>query len=506
MDFYSELEKKNLLDVLKRVDYNPPSFIGWEKVKTFLLDVVKNKKSVYVEGDYDVDGLCCSLVLQESFKFLGVEDYYIYRFRKRTHSVDPVAVQQCIQGHYDYFLVADTGSSDLGLLQLLTSRGIRVIVLDHHNTELTYEDFGEDIAVINTTIENDLGGNFSLSAGALCFIVMDLLSRELGTVLPQSLSAFATTSLFADIMDMHNELNRAIYYYSIEQPEEELPQQLTYFKNQYSKFNARYIGYWYSPRINACFRSENLGVLNDLFFNPSTYEEREKYIKYIEHVYTSSRELIKKVSDIANAFCNEMDNFVSVDLTHIEPYYDLEQFKLYNYTGLIANNLADRHGKTGVVVCPYNGIIKGSVRDLRGRNYFEIFKQLCYAGGHNSAFGIQINILDFNKFMQDLENVDRHFSISEIGNAPIILNVDSECCIDLAMIEDMARYNEFASPDVPVVLLQKRMVGVSEMYSSYYYKYKWGEYEIQSDTKIRLGETVLIKPLYSSRLKLLVQK
>ena len=505
MDFYSILEERGLLDVLRRVEYEPPSFVGWEKVKSFLLDIVRNGKSVYVEGDYDVDGLCCSLVIQDSFKYFGVENFYIYRYRKRTHSVDPVAVQQCIQGHYDYFLVADTGSSDLGLLQQLTSRGIKVIVLDHHNTEFTYEDFGDDIAVINTTIENELGGKLALSAGALSFIVMDLLGRELGRELPQSFSAYATTSLFADIMDMHNELNRALYYYSVEQPEDELPPQLTYFKNQYSKFNARYIGFWYSPRINACFRSENLGVLNDLFFNPRTAEDRKNYIEYIERVYTSSRSLVSKVADITNAFCYDMENFVFADLTNLEQYYDLEECKLYNYTGLIANKIAERHGKTGVVVCPYDGAIKGSVRDLRGRNYFEIFKQLCYAGGHNSAFGIKINILDFDRFMLDLDNVDRNYSISEIGNAPIIINVDNEL-IDEAMLEDMARYNEFASPNVPVVLLQKRMVGISEVYSSYYYKYKWDEFEIQSDTKVRLGETVLIKPLFSSRLKLLVQK
>ena len=55
MDFYQELQDRNLLDLIKRVPYTAPSLAGWERVREFLLDIVVNKKSVYIEGDYDVD-------------------------------------------------------------------------------------------------------------------------------------------------------------------------------------------------------------------------------------------------------------------------------------------------------------------------------------------------------------------------------------------------------------------------------------------------------------------
>lgn len=210
MDFYQELQDRNLLDLIKRVPYTAPSLAGWERVREFLLDIVVNKKSVYIEGDYDVDGLCSALVLQESLKDLGVKNYYVYRYRKRTHSVDSVAIQQCVQGHYDYFIVADTGSSDLGLLKKLNQYGIKVIVLDHHNTDLVYEDFGDNIAIINTTLENALGADLHLSAGALCFIVMDLLYHTLGKKIPASFSAFAVVSLFSDVISMKDSLNRGV--------------------------------------------------------------------------------------------------------------------------------------------------------------------------------------------------------------------------------------------------------------------------------------------------------
>ncbi len=504
MDFYQELQDRNLLDLIKRVPYTAPSLAGWERVREFLLDIVVNKKSVYIEGDYDVDGLCSALVLQESLKDLGVKNYYVYRYRKRTHSVDSVAIQQCVQGHYDYFIVADTGSSDLGLLKKLNQYGIKVIVLDHHNTDLVYEDFGDNIAIINTTLENALGADLHLSAGALCFIVMDLLYHALGKKIPASFSAFAVVSLFSDVISMKDSLNRGLYYLAAGQPEEQLPMQVTYFKNDYTRFNARHIGYWYAPRINACFRSEQFQAINYLFFDNITVTERAAAINDIENIYTKSRDLVKVVSDIILNFCVELKNFVYTDLGKVSSYYDVETHKLYNYTGLVANQISSVYGKTAVVTCGQLGSIKGSLRDFCGRNYLPVFKQICKAGGHDAAFGFRLNALDYKQFICDLNNIDQKFSIDSVGNAPIIIEIGDWEPADEIMLADAALYNEFASPGVPVVLVRKRITGaITERKTDYNYKYNWDGVEIQSNSRIAFGHCVDLKPILSWKLKLL---
>lgn len=507
MNFYDEIEKRGLLGILKHEDYVTPTYIGWEKVKTFLLDIVVNSKSVYVEGDYDVDGLCCLLVLKNALRDLGVKNLGMYHYRFRTHNIDKVAVQQCIRGHYDYFIVADTGSSDIGLLRNLTEHGVRVIVLDHHRTNLSYDDFGSDIAVINTEIENSLGGGFQLSAGALCFTVMDLLYQELGKVVPQYLAAFAMVSLFSDVMPMGSVLNRSIYYLAVEQPESELPSEVLYFKGKYSKFNARYVGYWLAPRINACFRTEQFIVINELFISDSTKEVKNVCISLIEEIYESSRTLVDIVSDMVRNSAIELNNFVYADLGSIDSYYNISTNKLYNYTGLVANRLADSFGKTGVVVCEYPGGYKGSLRDQCGKNYLPTFKQICDSGGHGSAFGFTVHALDLSRFYKDLINIDRNYSISSVSNNPIVIDVDeNEFVASTDVITDIARYNEFSSIGVPVILLRKRIVGdMIEQRSKYYYKYLWGDFAIQSDYRLQFGKQVFIKPLFSGQLKLFVQ-
>lgn len=262
--------------------------------------------------------------------------------------------------------------------------------------------------------------------------------------------------------------------------------------------------YWYTPRINACFRSEQFQAINRLFFDDITPAERAEAIGVVEDVYAKSRDLVKVVSDIILNFCVELTNFVYTDLGKVNPYYDIETYKLYNYTGLVANQISSVYGKTAVVTCGQLGSIKGSLRDFCGRNYLPLFKQICHAGGHDAAFGFKLNALDYDQFICDLNNIDQKFSIAGIGNAPVIIEIGDWEPADELMLSDAALYNEFASPGVPVVLIRKRITGaITERKTDYYYKYNWDGVEIQSNSRIAFGHCVDLKPILSWKLKLL---
>ena len=174
-------------NLLRPVPYKALTFYNTAKVNAFLLDIVKNNRSVFIYGDYDPDGLFCALSAHDSLKLLGCTKVRIYKYKKRTHMLDDLAVTECIQAMPDYCIICDTGSSELDKLETLVSYGIKVIILDHHNTIYKYSDFenvGSEstnsfiqqneildgsidryesrylspVAIINTTIENQLEG------------------------------------------------------------------------------------------------------------------------------------------------------------------------------------------------------------------------------------------------------------------------------------------------------------------------------------------------------------
>lgn len=80
-------------------------------------------------------------------------NYEIYPYHTRTHTLDPYAMHECLQGHYEYFVIGDTGSSDMSMLCVMARAGVKIILLDHHNTIYSYEDYPENVAIINTMIE-----------------------------------------------------------------------------------------------------------------------------------------------------------------------------------------------------------------------------------------------------------------------------------------------------------------------------------------------------------------
>lgn len=507
IDFYEKLQVMGLYDILREVPYNPPKYSRLGKVLHHLADAVNAQKKVLIYGDYDVDGLMCSLIISDGLAAVGLKDYDVFQYRSRMHSLDRLAVQQCLQGEYDYFIIGDTGFGiqDFDQVNMLAEHGIKVVILDHHESEYKYDDFHENVAAINTMLEKETAPEaYDLSAGALCFTVMDALAMSMNKESPESLAAYATISLFADCMDMRRQLNRAIYYRARHLEKTEIPRKVHVFMNEYSAFNARFIGFWFSPRVNAVFRSERLQLLNQMFLQKSiTVSVEVNTLRQINEVYEESRKLVGKVVDIIDV--TEMKNFVFTDLNSVNKYVSVEYNKLYNYTGLVANQLSDQYDKTAVVICPRGTVFKGSLRDMYGRDYLTLFKKLCAAGGHNPAFGFTIGLFEKEQFVETLGRIDKLFAIEKIENKPIIIDYEYNS-LDVALIEDIALYNEFAGPSIPIVLVRKQIIGgIREGRSNYYSVYDWDGYTIQSNHRLDFGSFVLLKPFRSWHTKLLVQ-
>lgn len=510
MDFYEELEKLGVQDILNHTDYEDPQYENWDPVNRYLLDIVNASEAgrpvrVLVYGDYDVDGLMCAKVVEGCLTNLGVQCVDVYHYTQRTHNLDTLAVQQAILGKYDYFIVCDTGSSNMELLKRVIDKGIRVLVLDHHVTAYSYEDFSDiGAAIINTTIENRFLGEkvFELSAGALCFTVMHKFCFENGLPFDESLAAYGTVSLYSDCMNMTNALNRAIYYVARKLLPEQLPHLIRLFMNQYTVFGARYIGFWFSPRINALFRSENFELLNRLVFDNPSYNDEVELCELVESVYSSVRDVVNEIVDIIEV--TEYDHFVVGALQSVDEHYDIVKYKLYNYTGLVANKLSEEYGKACVVYCPTEGTeIKGSLRDFFSRDYLSLFVHFCNAGGHASAFGFHIGAFDLDNFLNNLQYISDYFPMDCIKE-PMVFTMTDLYPDDL-LIEDIAKYNEFSGQGLPIAYVKKQIVGMKEVKTKYNYKYIWGDYSIQSSHPINFGTYALLKPIRSVHTKLLVQ-
>lgn len=505
MDFYETIFDLGLSYMLDPISYDKPKFKNEEHMLKLLTKCIQENAKTLIYGDYDLDGLMSLLITRDTMRYLGHTNHTTFRYMYRTHDLDKMAVAQAISGRYKYMIICDTASSDLVSLKRLINAGVTPIVIDHHISKYAYEDYPDKMCIINSMTENrECGTNLKTSAGALTFMLMDSLIKYLNIAPCESLSAYALVSLYSDCMDMSNQYNRGIYYRAKKLYRHELPEYIGYFMNDFVEFNRRFIEFHFSPKVNAIFRSENFHLINNFFLTSNlTMNDINARLNEIDVLHKTSRSMVSTAADIIEY--KLLDNFVLGNLSSVDSEINVEDHKLYNYTGLVANILAGRYGKTAVVYCHSKaGGLKASLRDQQSRAYLPVFQQFCKAGGHNSAFGIQLNYFDFSNFIDCIERIDRNFALETIPNEPIIIKHE-RIEPDRRLMIDMAVYNEFAGNTTPLAFVQHRILpSITEYRNQYSFKYKWGDLYIQSNNRLRLFSEFIAKPTKGKDIKLMI--
>lgn len=500
MEFYDVVD-----GFFNKVEYRSPSIIRYDEFKTWVNEMIQGNKRVLLYGDYDPDGLNCILIWKEAFHLLKFKNFDIFKYRKRTHALDIQAKKQALGGNYDYIIINDASSSDMDSILELTKAGIKVLIVDHHQTRYDYNDYPSDCLIINSTIENRYNQeDLVVSAGALCFVLLHKVLSDY-RIPCFHLSAYALFSLYADSIDMSNELNRSIYFTAMSLSDELIPVEIDAFLNSYQKFCRRFIEFHMTPKINSAFRMEHFDELNRCFLGErrATRGEASNLVEFLTNLHKLSAEMVATASDII--YHEVHDSFVVANLNTVNAHIDIRENKLYNFTGLIANKLAERYKKSAVVYCGLRGNIKGSFRDLYGRNYLKIFQKFCRAEGHNSAFGINMEMFEIHDFLNHLRIVDKKFALDKSLNSPILLT-DYYMPPDVYVLNDMSIYNEFAGNKCPLALVEIiRRADMPEKPSGYGgYIYRWGNYNIHSRRRIPVGTRMTIRPTVGKGLKMYV--
>lgn len=509
MDFYEELDELGLDSMVTRTSYHTIYLERHEEFSLKLDKIIKENLKVLLVGDPDPDGLMCLLQWKEAFKLLNFKNYTVYPYNSRSHKLNPLAVKEAIDNNYDVIIINDTGSKAFKEIDLLIKNKVDIIIIDHHQTPLNYKDYPSECIIINSIIENRVNKNVQLtvSAGALVFILLDayLADKRIDS---NPLICYALTSLYSDSIDMSSDINRGIYFSAVAYASSDLPTPISMFLNERTKFCRRAIEFQYAPRLNCAFRSELFAVLNT-YVNLSTQTSIADFVPIIETLkdfHVKSSRLVEQVADLIEYV--EMNNLIIANLQSVDSYINIKTNKLYNYTGLVANKLADRYKKAAVVYCGYGDIIKGSFRDLLSREYLPLFQEICEADGHNSAFGMTIKPYQFMTFLEGVKKLSL-LDIKSCRNTPMIFKYEQ--APDIKQLYQMALYNEFGGNETPLVLVEKDYTGDIKLKNGSYnkksdyndFRYSWGEYLVVSKYKVNKGDTFLLRPTISQTLRLM---
>src|SRR6185295_6162431 len=117
-----------------RPDSLPPTpFPGIAKAVEIIGAAIQHQERICVWGDFDVDGQTSTTVLVQTLQALGANVVYYIPIRgKESHGVHIESLKPIIDSGVKLILTCDTGITAYEAIDYANSRGVDVVVTDHH--------------------------------------------------------------------------------------------------------------------------------------------------------------------------------------------------------------------------------------------------------------------------------------------------------------------------------------------------------------------------------------
>ena len=459
-----------------------------------LFYAVKGKEEIFVYGDYDMDGFCCSLLWRDTLASLYDVPPTVFMYGERQHTVDRDIIRQVQASGARLVLICDSGSgaSDKEIVSQLRMLGKVPVIIDHHNWSGNYRSDSRATLVFNSYEEkNSLGGCEISGAYASLLIARQLCEDHFGRNVPYSAMVYALASMYSDVVDLSSTVGRALYNATsiIKMPLPPLFSAMNAFDYSVSRSIFSFI---IAHNVNACLLKEYFVPFNQAFTMKDKYGINTLAQRFAEvHSYAT-----KLTELFVPQFTREAFGDLRLCIHHIDE--ETRALHIRNFSGLIANNIAKEEKSVAVVVIKDGLKYEGSFRDFYNRKMLNVFKLFCSADGHDAAFGLSFtNSTEIRRHLIQLSQT------MERGGANDYQVLSSSLVGNAEDIQVLAMYNEYMNVK-PRLMLTHRCGSARVVKSTRYRKfYDVGlPYLVCSTVPIYEGSNILIEPTISQNVEL----
>ncbi len=451
-----------------------------------LFYTIKANEPIFIYGDYDADGFCSNLVWEETLSVLYDVPPIHFMYGERQHTVDRDILRQVNMSGARVVIICDSGSSlaDRRILEALITTGHTPIVIDHHVYDGDYIDDCGYLKMYNAYEERGLLNQHEVCGAYACLLIAHRLCKEyFGRPLPFNAAAYALCAMYADVVDMSTPEARALYNFvaTSNLPGPGLFVTLNKWNYMYTR---RLFSFIIVPKINACFRTERYEPLN------KALQTRDRYSlaacgALFEDTHSLSRELVK-------LFVPQFERvrFGNIILATHEVTQDTKMLHIRNFSGIIANRIAEEEHCLAVVLIKDGGVYGGSYRDYFNRRLLDTFQVFCDANGHDQAFGLSVT--DYNDFKRHLSILSTQLVDRPQTDDLILSSSLLETAEDVSVV---ALYNEYMNTR-PFALVAHRCDYARLVRSTTYKKfYDVGlPLNIQTKTPVTTGSNISLEP------------
>src|SRR5215207_4799645 len=363
---------------------------------------LRSHEMICVWGDFDVDGQTSTTVLVQTLQTLGANVVYYIPVRGReSHGVHVETLKPIIDRGARLLLTCDTGITAYEAIDYANSRGVDVVITDHHDLGPTLPNAK---AIVNPKLlpKDHLLANLA-GVGVAYKLAEALLSenRKAETV---ALLDLVALGLIADVALLKGE-TRSLVQRGIQVLRNTgrigLRTMAELSGTSLESLTEETVGFSFAPRLNALGRlgDANPAVELLLSHNPS---QARVVATQIEGLNAQRRLLTNQVYEAAEAQLRENPDLLS------EPVIILSnQNWPGGVVGIVANKFVERYRKPTILLNQSeNGILRGSARSVEGLHITEAIatqKDLLLGfGGHPMAAGMALEAGKLAEFRKGL--------------------------------------------------------------------------------------------------------
>ncbi len=353
------------------------------------------KEKILIIGDYDVDGTTSTSMLYAYFKKREFDVlYYIPDRYKEGYGVSLESIDYADENSVKLIITVDCGIKAVNEVKYANSKGIDVIVCDHHLPDV---DLPKAHSVLNPK-QLDCPYPFKDLCG--CGIAYKLITahniKSANKLNIRSLLDFVALATISDMMPLIDE-NRVMVFHGLNEINNNPRLGLRNFLKSINKVDESKISFNIGPRINAAGRMKNGKIIVDLL----TEEDANKansLSNEVEYLNLKRRSIEKKVYENV---IKKIDNTKYSNIIYGQNFST-------GVLGIVASRLIEKSYKPTIIITDFDeNLLTGSVRSVSGFDVYGALikceKFLYQFGGHKFAAGIKIEKSKLNAFIEHFE-------------------------------------------------------------------------------------------------------
>lgn len=430
--------------------HDPFLMDGMSTAVALTLQALKQKQTILIYGDYDVDGTNGTALLVTFLKKAGGNVYYHVPDRiKEGYGISVQGIDRAEQLNVSLLITVDCGITACTQIAEARKRNIDVIICDHHEPGAELPDAN---AVLDPLKPSCSYPYKYLSGCGVAFKFVEAMLRT-GTLADRfpgdiaetlySYLDYVTLAATADIVPLTGE-NRVLVKLGLEKmnsaPRPGVSALMETAGLKKGKINSGNIVFVLAPRINAVGRLGDASRAVELLMTES-YEEALAIAQICESENQNRRKLDEDTFAEAIAYAEEL--YATVDTPAIVLHSDTWHAGVI---GIVASRLAERYHRPSIMLTTIDGTMKGSARSVSGFDLYDALKQcehtLLQFGGHKYAAGLSVEPHRFEEFRSTFLNLADRLLTDELRTPGI--NIQAKVSLSEITLKFIRILSQFA--------------------------------------------------------------